>query len=146
VTAVLTSLDLRYLQGEKWLVISEYRCVSDRLGLIVIPAGFITDFNSVPRVLTNLLPREEYGEAALPHDYLYQHGGINGKPVSRGDADRVHREFVVWAGVRVCAPDGTLTRVGETPRWKVDAFYYGLRSAGWWTWRDYRRHDAPAVV
>lgn len=145
-SAVLTPLDLRYLQGDKWLVLSEYRCVSDVLGLIVIPAGFITDFNSVPRVLTNILPREEYGEAALPHDYLYQYGGINGKTISRGDADQVHREFVVWAGVRECAPDGTLTRVGDTPAWKVHAFYYGLRSCGWWTWRRYRQADRPGAV
>lgn len=145
-SAVLTPLDLRYLQGEKWLVRSEYRSVSDILGLMVIPAGFITDFNSVPRVLTNILPREEYGEAALPHDYLYQHGGINGKPITRADADLVHREFVVWAGVRVCDADGNVTRIGETPRWKVDAFYYGLRFFGWWTWRLYRQRDRPAVV
>jgi Protein of unknown function (DUF1353) len=145
-SAVLTPLDLRYLQGEKWWLQSQYRCVSDTLGLIVIEAGFITDFNSVPRLLTNILPREEYGEAALPHDYLYLHGGVNGKKISRGDADRVHREFVVWAGVRVCDAAGQVTRVGDTPRWKVDALYYGLRLFGWVTWWRYRRRDRPEVA
>lgn len=145
-TAVLTPLDLRYLQGEKWLLRSDFRCVSDTLGTIVIPAPFVTDFNSVPQLLTNILPRDEYGEAALGHDYLYQHGGVNGKAISRGDADRFHREFVKWAGVRECLPDGTVQRVSDAPRWKVAAFYYGLRLGGWVVWRRYRALDRPAVA
>jgi hypothetical protein len=140
---VLTPIDLRYLDGERWLLQSEYRCLSNVLGLIVIPAGFVTDFNSVPRVLTNILPREQYGEAALPHDLLYQRGRLNGVEVTRAQADLVHREFVEFCGVRQWQRDG-LVRVGETPKWKVDAFYYGLRLGGWLAWRNYRKLDAGA--
>ena len=38
-------------------------------------------------------------------------------------------EFVIWRGA---------------PKWKVDAYYYGLRAGGWWTWRKYRKAEAHA--
>jgi uncharacterized protein DUF1353 len=144
VSSVLTPLNVRYLNGDRWWLIDEYRCVSDTLGLIVIRAGSISDFNSVPRILTNILPREDYGEAAWPHDFLYEQGMLNGTPITRAQADMVHREFVIWAGVRTCAPDGTVSRVGDTPAWKVWAMYRGLRLGGWKPWDEYRARDTQA--
>jgi hypothetical protein len=39
---------------------------------IVIPSGFLTDYASVPRLLTPLIPKNgAYDRAALIHDYLY---------------------------------------------------------------------------
>lgn len=139
-TAVLTPLCLTYIDGDDWLVKGEYRCHSDVVGDIRIDDGTYTDFNSVPRILTNLLPREEYGEAALPHDVAYKTGRLAGRILTRAEADRVHREFVIWAGVRRWV-HGELVRVGETPRWKVHAFYWGLRAFGWTVWNAYRRAE-----
>lgn len=39
---------------------------------IAVPAGFITDFASVPRPLWAVFPKwGKYGNAAVIHDYLY---------------------------------------------------------------------------
>ena len=42
------------------------------LGAFEIPAGFVTDLASIPRVFWQVLPRDgEYAYAAIIHDYLY---------------------------------------------------------------------------
>jgi len=75
----------------------------------VIPAGFITDFASVPRILWNLFPPYgKYTKAAVVHDYHYINQGI-----SREDADGIFRRmmrelgvgyvrrYLMWAAVRI---------------------------------------------
>lgn len=43
------------------------------LGVITVPAGFVTDFASVPRGLWNLFPPQgQYSRAAVVHDFLYR--------------------------------------------------------------------------
>ena len=74
-----------------------------------VPVGFRTDFASVPRVLTWLLPR--YGlftRAAILHDFLVRSGAIG-----RADADGLFRRamrelgvsfvrrWMMWAAVRL---------------------------------------------
>lgn len=93
-----------------------------------VPAGFRTDFASVPRSLVWLIPRYgAYTRAAILHDYL-----CRTEAVSRADADGIFRrclhEFAVstprrwmmWAAVRL----GSRLR-GATPgdfaRWLVVA-------------------------
>ncbi|UAK32222.1 DUF1353 domain-containing protein [Nocardia asteroides] len=74
----------------------------------VIPAGFRTDFASVPRALVWLIPRYGvYTRAAILHDYL-----LNSTAVSVADADGVFRRslhelgvslprrWMMWAAVR----------------------------------------------
>ncbi|MFC9897849.1 DUF1353 domain-containing protein [Nocardia sp. NPDC127579] len=74
-----------------------------------VPAGFRTDFASVPRALVWLIPRYgAYTRAAILHDYL-----LHSDEVSTADADgifrRALREFgvtkprrwMMWAAVRV---------------------------------------------
>lgn len=121
---------LRYIDGDTWKLTRPFRAKSDvAKGWIRVEAGFITDFNSVPRILTNILPRESYGEAAILHDALYRAGTYNGKPIDQEFADRVHREFVIWKGA---------------PRWKVWAMFRGLRLFGFAAWNRYRRAEKPA--
>ena len=125
-TKVISSLDLRYLDGKTWDLLSDFSVVSETLGSITVPIGFSTDFNSIPRGLWNLLPPDEYGEAAVIHDYLYRFGECNGKPITRGDADSVHREFVHFR---------------HAPSWKERMMYWGLRMGGWKPWGVYRKND-----
>lgn len=118
---------LQYIDGDTWLLKEPFTAWSDiAKGWIDVEVGFVTDFNSVPRILTNILPREEYGEAAILHDLLYQRGTYNGQPIDRLFADSVHREFVVWKGA---------------PRWKAWAMFHGLRLGGWKPWNAYRAKD-----
>jgi hypothetical protein len=78
----------------------------------VVPAGFRTDFATVPRVVTWLIPRfGAYTLAAILHDWLVSEGIRRGVVTSR-EADglfrRVMREsgvpvlrrWLMWAGVR----------------------------------------------
>jgi hypothetical protein len=78
----------------------------------VVPAGFRTDFASVPRVVTWLIPRfGAYTLAAILHDWLCTEGLRSGVVTSRqadGLFRRVMREsgvpvlrrWLMWAGVR----------------------------------------------
>jgi hypothetical protein len=144
---VLTPIVVQPIDGRRWLVKEEYRCVSNRLGLIVIPVGFVTDFNSDPQALWNLLPPTDYPEAALPHDLLYQRGALNGVKVSREDADSVHQEFVAWAGSdNDPASTDPVSPRQPAPKWKRDAYHGGLRWFGWIAWNRYRRADAKKAA
>lgn len=77
--------------------------------IFTIPAGFRTDFASVPRPFVWLLPKYGvYTRAAILHDFLVVH-----KPVSAVEADRLFnlalkelgtpliRRWIMWAGVRI---------------------------------------------
>ena len=78
-------------------------------GEITVPAGFDTDFASVPRVpIIYLLYANRGRRAAAVHDYLYRTGQFD-----RATCDAVFREallatdygvvvsLAMWAGVRV---------------------------------------------
>jgi hypothetical protein len=84
---------------------------------IEVPAGFETDFNSVPRGLWNFFPPWEYPEAGVVHDYLYRLPG----PHSRSEADRVHRRILEILGC---------------PWWKRWGAWTALRSFGWVPWKE----------
>ncbi|MEU8901663.1 DUF1353 domain-containing protein [Nocardia sp. NPDC048505] len=77
--------------------------------VFTVPAGFRTDFASVPRALVWLIPRYgAYTRAAILHDYL-----IHSDEVSTADADGLFRRalrelgvslprrWMMWAAVRV---------------------------------------------
>jgi hypothetical protein len=47
----------------------------DKSNGVVVPAGFITDFASVPRILWSIYPPTgRYSKATVIHDYLYSAG------------------------------------------------------------------------
>jgi hypothetical protein len=77
----------------------------------VVPSGFVTDFVSVPRLLTWLLPRYgDYTRAAILHDYLWTRDDV-----TKADADglfrramrelgvSVPRRWMMWAAVRTAS-------------------------------------------
>ena len=80
-----------------------------------VPPRFRTDFASVPRVVTWLIPRYgRYTKAAIIHDYLCDVAVPRGE-ISRADADGVFRRalrelgvaflrrWLMWAAVRLDA-------------------------------------------
>ena len=89
---------------------------------IEVPAGFKTDFNSVPRGLWNVFPPWQYPEAGVVHDWLYKAPGS----FSRGDCDDIHRRILDILGCSWIKRQGA---------WLV------LRSAGWKPWNSYRSKD-----
>lgn len=82
------------------------------LDVVIVPAGFVTDLASIPRVLWSLLPPHgRYAKAAIIHDWLYA-TGIGG---SREYADNVFLEAMEVLGVSV---------------WKRSVIYWAVRAFG----------------
>lgn len=122
------ALDLRYQDGrEHWLVLNAFHYDTDiplAPGLlrhrdfgqgdyrIDVPAGFETDFASVPQLFWNILPPTgSYGKAAVIHDFLYRTRGI----ATRAQADAVFLEAM------------TFLNVGW---WTRQIIYWGVRLGG----------------
>jgi hypothetical protein len=96
----------------------EFYFYSRRLGRISIPAGFDTDFASVPRVpIIFWLTGDTSRKAAVVHDWLYRT-----QTVSRHVADAVLFE----------ASD-------NEPLWRRVVMWAGVRAFGWVAWRANRR-------
>jgi hypothetical protein len=75
----MTPLELEYIDGRSWKVTKEFDYLvdfEDPGSAIRVPAGFITDFASIPRAFWSfMIPTGRYGKAAVIHDYLYVVGG-----------------------------------------------------------------------
>jgi hypothetical protein len=101
---------------------------------ITVPAGFETDFASIPQALTWLIPaRGVYNRPAMVHDFLYHYAPVDsttGRYVTQARADAILREACENCDDRF------------TQRW---AIYLGLRVGGWIQWRKYRRQEQAAA-
>ncbi|MGY1692823.1 DUF1353 domain-containing protein [Geodermatophilus sp. SYSU D01105] len=116
------------MDAQTWAVVDPlvYRGERDRF---VVPAGFRTDFATVPRLVVWLVPRfGAYTLAAILHDWLCTEGIRSGVVTSR-EADglfrRVMREsgvpvlrrWLMWCGVRW----GALVDPLRRPGWLLSA-------------------------
>lgn len=123
----LTSTDLRVLRGQfkegrqLFSLINAVAYESDLLGgIVVVPAGYVTDLASVPKLpLAWLMAGGTGTEAAVIHDYLYWVHAFNDEPISRAKADAVFREAIA-------ASEDT-----KAPGWLMWA---AVRLGGWASW------------
>ena len=68
-----TELDVRCIDDGAWVLDSPLIYESDILGKIIVPAGFETDFASVPRVpIIYMMFGDRAHREAVLHDYLYR--------------------------------------------------------------------------
>lgn len=91
--------------------------------IITVPAGFVSDFASVPRALRSIIDNDDPGVVmpSIVHDYLYRHSGkVPGGPFSRLEADDLMLE-----GMEVCGLPPTKRRL----------VYIAIRVGGAFTWR-----------
>ena len=83
---------------EEWVVRKEFIYEVGSLGSgdkIVVPAGFVTDFASVPRPFWSILPRiGKHASASIVHDYLYF-----SHEKTREEADDIFYEGMIILGV-----------------------------------------------
>lgn len=97
-------------EGTRWRLVESFR-YEGRSEMFSVPAGFETDFASVPRIFAWFLPRYgRYTQAAVLHDYLWDlaRDGIIDKYDADGILVRALRElrvpflqrWIMWAGVR----------------------------------------------
>ena len=107
----INSLDVELVGKGRWRLLSPLIYRSEIAGLIVVPAGFVTDFASVPRLpLAYLLTGDTAHSAAVVHDYLYETG-----TGTKADADRVFLE--------------AMEAIGED-RWRRTLMYWAVRIFG----------------
>lgn len=105
-----TPLKVEEVNEKRWRLLADLR-YHGKVDHFVVPAGTTTDFASVPRMFTWLVPTSgKYTKAAVLHDYLCETG-----LVPRNDADGVFRRvlresdvptvrrYVIWGAVRLAA-------------------------------------------
>jgi hypothetical protein len=92
--------------------------------MFTVPAGYDTDFASVPRITAWLIPRTgDYSPAAVAHDWLITNalpaGLIDSRSVDRAFREIMHslgvpgpRRWLMWAGVRWAAAFSKTRRPG----------------------------------
>lgn len=94
-----------------------------------IPAGFIWDGNSIPRIswtFTGTPWQMELLCAGLIHDYCYRHAIF-----SRKVCDQIHN---------LCAKKHGVSR------YNAGKMYYALRSFGWRAWNKHRKREMEDVA
>jgi len=99
-----------------WRVTAPLVYRSDVAGqTFIVPAGFETDFASVPRApVAFLLAADSAHEASALHDWLY-----STHPVDRASADGILKEASIASGV---------------PSWRAWLMYWGVRLGGGSHW------------
>jgi len=106
--------------GRRWRLVEPFEFYFDDENgrqAIKVPAGFVTDFASVPRAFWWLLPPwGRYGKAAVVHDFCYREGCY-----SRKKCDRIFLEGMQVLGV---------------PWWKRSVMYWAVRLFG----KDHYKH------
>jgi hypothetical protein len=106
--------------GRNWTLVEpfEYHIgTKESADIISVPAGFVTDFASIPFIFWSVLPFwGKYGKAAIVHDYLYFT-----KPCSRAFAD-----YIFLEAMRVC----------NCPNWQSTVMYLAVRLFGCLAWKN----------
>jgi len=113
-------LDVRLLQDDngrpilrdgrpQWIVQAALRYhvgAEDSAEVIAVPAGFVSDFASIPRLLWRFEPPGGVAlKASVIHDYLYAMKGVVMEPpdrllkYTRADADAIFSEAMAALGV-----------------------------------------------
>ncbi|EFO7853397.1 DUF1353 domain-containing protein [Salmonella enterica] len=83
----------------------------DNSDVISVPAGFVTDLATIPRIFWTLLPPDgKYAKAAIIHDYLYANALR-----TKQEADLIFLDGMVVLGV---------------PKWKRVIMYWSVRLFG----------------
>jgi Protein of unknown function (DUF1353) len=107
-----------------WRLLEEFAYESDvpGVGRVVVPAGFVTDFASVPRIpVAFWLVGGTAHAAAVVHDWLYTTG-----QVPKRSADLVLYEAMVLSGLS---------------SWRCWTIYEGVNWGGDKAWNDHRAQD-----
>lgn len=109
--------------GRRFILRDDFRIIIPEEGIdVTVPSGFITDFNSVPRILWAWFAPWECPEAGVVHDYLYQFPF----DLSRSDIDTIHRKIMIFQQERSS---------------KARMAWLGIRAGGWKPWNKYRKRE-----
>ncbi|EJQ4279471.1 DUF1353 domain-containing protein [Salmonella enterica] len=104
---------LEMLERYMWRVYEpfEFYLSDDNSDVIEVPAGFVTDLASVPRIFWTILPPDgKYAKAAIIHDWMYDNALRTKK-----EADLIFLDGMTVLGV---------------PKWKRTIMYWAVRVFG----------------
>jgi hypothetical protein len=120
----LTHLRVEKLDDGRWMTTAPLVYESARYAnLFTVPAEFVTDMASVPRLpLAYLLAGDTAHAPAVLHDYLYQT-----QPVGQEAADGLFLEAMADDGV---------------PWWRRRGMWLAVRVGGGWAWADHAARRA----
>lgn len=106
---------------------------------LTVPAGYVYDGASVPRWLwsvTGILPDGLQREAALLHDWLYEHRGAPPAPsYERAGVRGWEACAEVWTRGAADRLFGRLMREAGVPKVRRRSAYLAVRAFGWLYWR-----------
>lgn len=82
----------------RWRLVEDFGYESKAGRIITVPAGFVTDFASVPRIFWPILPLSDavYDKAAVLHDYTVRNRRL--LALSLMDCHRLFREVLRFSG------------------------------------------------
>jgi hypothetical protein len=97
--------------------------------VITVPAGYITDLASVPRICWGFIAPFDVARAAVIHDILYEKINTaykNEKILTKHDREKYRKvaDDVFKEGMESAVP--------EVPKWKIWAAYNAVRLFGRW--------------
>lgn len=122
----------------KWRVVEDYYFTLPGGNKIMIPAGFIFDGASIPKLFRGLLsPCGILFIAAIFHDYAYQHDKLIGVSIERckfSYQPAAGRKFWDDLFLQIANRTNGLTKVNKIA-------YYVLRVGGWLSWNKYRKEE-----
>ncbi|EMK0255628.1 DUF1353 domain-containing protein [Salmonella enterica] len=114
------------LGGYRWRVYEPFSfyLTDDNSDVIEVPAGFVTDLATIPRIFWVLLPPDgRYAKAAIIHDYLYDNALRTKK-----EADLIFLDAMTVLGV---------------PKWKRVIMYNAVRLFGRGNYRKTTQEKTP---
>lgn len=120
-----------FADNKAWVLVEDLRYSIGTTGVtIVVPAGFVTDFASIPKPLWWWFsPHDFYSKAAVVHDYLYWT-----QRCTREQADNL---------LLIAMQESDVSPV------KRKAVYLGVRAGGWAAWdanRNERAQGQPRML
>jgi hypothetical protein len=116
----MTPLITRADEGTQWILEEPLVYAMPDLR-ITVPARFVCDLASIPRVFRLVIPvNDRHRQAAVLHDWLYyKRGKLPSGHLTRAQCDRIFLNAMAETGV---------------PRWKRYSMYFAVRAGGYVAW------------
>jgi hypothetical protein len=119
-------LDLELLpDGFHYKLLRDFSVRDEFLGLLIAPAGFVTDLGSIPKIFWNIIPPNgKPSDAYVIHDLLYSE-----QKFTRAQCDSCLLRMMLCLGVSW---------------YERYAIFLAVRAGGWAAWaEDAKRNNLP---
>lgn len=119
------ALSVTYLNDGKWRLNDKLCYDDEEFGEIIVPSGTVTDLDSIPRLpFAHMLLKNQTVIGATVHDFAYTLGHIEGRQITRKQADEIFLRAMEDEGVSW---------------WARRMIYAGVRLGGYFAWSKHRK-------